>query len=192
MVHATSGFNMGGEWRWVGWRARDPDTGKQYRDSKGRFTRMQLFDDTFHNIVTNEGRNHILDVVLHATAAVTTWYCEIGETNTAASTALTYAVPSFTACTSYDEATRPAYAEAAANTGGVTTNAGTVAVFTISATKTVYGAALVGGGTAGSTKADSAGAGVMLCYALAGTARACLDNDVLNLTYTVSCADDGV
>ena len=150
-----------------------------------------LYSDTFQNSFTNEGLNHILNTVIAGSAAVATWYCVLSETNTAASTALTYAVPSFTETTAYDEALRPAYQEAPASAQSIT-NAGTVAVFTISATKTMYGAGLVGGGTAGSTKANTAGGGYLLCYSLAGTSRAVVDNDVINLTYVVSAADDGV
>ena len=150
-----------------------------------------IYDDTFRNSFTNEGLNHILNTVIAGSTAITAWYTVLSETNTAASTALTYAVPSFTETQSYDETLRPAYQEAPASAQS-TTNAGTVAVFTISATKTIFGAGLVGGGTAGSTKADTAGGGKLLCYALAGTSRAVVDNDVINLTYVITAADDGV
>ena len=150
-----------------------------------------LYKDTFHNSFTNEGLNHILNTVVCGSAQIATWYTILSETNTAASTALTYAVPSFTESAAYDETLRPTYQEAPAAAQS-TTNAGTVSVFTISATKTMYGAALVGGGTAGSTKSDTAGGGKLLCYALAGTSRAVVDNDVINLTYVITAADDGV
>ena len=150
-----------------------------------------VHDDIFRNSFTNEGLNHILNTVVCASAAITAWYTILSETNTAASTALTYAVPSFTETEAYDEALRPAYQEAPAAAQSVT-NAGTVSTFTINATKTMYGAALVGGGTAGSTKADTAGGGKLLCYALAGTSRAVVDNDVIQLTYVITAADDGV
>ena len=151
----------------------------------------RIWKDSFHNVFTVEGMAHMLNTVICGSTAITTWYTVLSETNTAASTAMTYAVPSFTETTSYDETLRPAYQEAPVS-GTSVTNAGTVAVFTISATKTMYGAGLVGGGTAGSTKANTAGGGTLACYALAGTARALVDNDVINLTYVLSAADDGV
>ena len=169
-----SGAKLKGQFNWV-----------ILRDGK------EIYNDSFHNAFTNEGLNHILNTVVAGSAAITAWYTIIVETNTAASTALTYAVPTFTENTTYDEALRPAYAEAPASAQS-TTNAGTVAVFTCSSTKTIYGAGLVGGGTAGSTKADTAGGGKLLCYALAGTSRAVVDNDVINLTYVITAADDGV
>jgi hypothetical protein len=104
---------------------------------------------------------------------------------------MTYATPTYTESTAYDELTRPAYNEAAASSQSIT-NSANKAVFTISGTKTMYGASIVGGGTAASTKGDTAGGGTLFCYAKFDNARAVYDNDVLNLTYTISAADDGV
>jgi len=150
-----------------------------------------LWRELAPNVVTNQGMNHLLDAGFHASSAIATWYCALVETDTTASTALTYASPSYTESTAYDEATRPAYNEAAAS-GQSITNSANKAVFTIDATKTMYGAALVGGGTAGSTKADTAGGGTLFCYAKFAASRAVVDDDVINLTYTLSAADDGV
>jgi len=156
-----------------------------YRDGK------LIWLDKTHNIITNQGLDHILNTELHAGTAITTWYCTLVETNTTPAATMTYAVPTYTESTAYDETTRPEYVEAASSSQSVT-NSASKAVFTISATKTMYGASLVGGGTAASTKADTAGGGTLLCYALFSASRAVVDNDVINLTYTVSAADDGV
>ncbi len=156
-------------------------------DSEGR---LKWVEET-HNIVTNEGLNHILNAVLNAATQITTWYCTLAETNTSAAAGMTYAVPSYTETTAYDEATRPAYVEAT-STAQSTTNSASPAVFTISATKTIYGASLVGGGSAATTKGNTAGGGTLLCYALFTTARSVLDNDVINLSYTLTMSDDGV
>lgn len=144
-----------------------------------------------HNIITDEGLNHILNVILHAGTQITTWYCTLVETNTTPIAGLTYAVPTYTESTSYDEATRPEYVEAN-STAKSTTNSASKAVFTISATKTMYGASIVGGGSAATTKANTAGGGTLLCYALFSSSRSVVDNDVINLTYTLTSADDGV
>lgn len=138
-----------------------------------------------HNLVTNEGLNKILDSVLHNDASAT-WYVAIVESNTSPSAGLTYATPTYTESTAYDEATRQEYVEAAASSQS-TTNSANKATFTINATKTIYGASLVNV----STKGDTAGGGALLCYALFASSRACVDDDVLNITYTVSAADDG-
>lgn len=149
---------------------------------------IPIWIEKTHNTLTNEGLNHILNIILHADTQITTWYCTLVETDTTASTAMTYAVPVYTESTAYDEATRPAYVEAA-STAQSTTNSASKAVFTISATKTMYGASLVGGGTAATTKANTAGGGTLLCYAKFATSRAVLDDDIINLTYTVTAAN---
>jgi len=143
------------------------------------------------NVLTDEGLDHVLNAVLHAATQITTWYCIIYETNTAGAAAQTYAVPVWTETAAYDEATRPEYVEAA-STAKSTTNSASKAVFTASATKTFYGAALVGGGSAATTKSDVAGGGTLLCAGLFGTAQPVIDGNVVNLTYTVTAADDGV
>ena len=101
---------------------------------------------------------------------------------------MTYDVPVFTESTAYDEGTRPAYVEAAASSGSMT-NSSNKAVFTIDASKTMYGAALFSIDTKGD---HTQGANnVLYCYAKFGTSRSVIDNDVINLTYTVTSADDG-
>ena len=150
-----------------------------------------IWTEKTSNIITNEGLNHILNIVLHADTQITTWYCVLAESDTNAAAGMTYAVPVYTETTAYDEATRPAYVEAA-SIAQSTTNSANKAVFTISGTKTMYGAALVGGGSAANTKADTAGGGTLLCYAKFASSRAVVDDDVINLTYTLSAADDGV
>jgi len=148
-----------------------------------------IWVDETRNIVTTEGLNRILDVMFHATTQTTTWYCGLVETDTTATAAMTYDVPVFTESTAYDEATRPAYVEAAASNGSMT-NSANKAVFTISGTKTMYGAALFSINTKGD---HTQGANnVLYCYAKFGASRPVFDNDVVNLIYTVTSADDGV
>lgn len=141
-----------------------------------------------HNIITNEGLNRILDVMLHGTTQTATWYCGLFESNTTVDGAETYDVPVFTECTAYDEATRPAYVEAAASSQSVT-NSANKAVFTASDTKTLYGAALF----SVSTKGDHAAGdnNVLFCCGKFTTAQPVIDGNVCNLTYTVTAADAG-
>lgn len=148
-----------------------------------------IWKEDVHNIWTDEGLNRILDVFFHGTPQTATWYCGLVETDTAPNAGMNYDVPVFTESTSYDEAARPAYVEAASS-GKSMTNSASKAVFTISATKTMYGAALF----SVSTKGDhAAGANnVLACYAKFASGRSVLDDDVVNLTYTVTSADDGV
>ena len=141
------------------------------------------------NVITDEGLDSILDVYLHAATQLTTWYCVIFETNTTPDGDTTYAVPVFTEWEAYDEATRPEYVEAASSSQSVT-NSANKAVFTANATKTLYGAALVAGGTDADTKGDAAGGGTMACAGLFGASQPVVDDNVVNLTYTVTALDD--
>jgi hypothetical protein len=142
-----------------------------------------------HNIITDEGLNRILNVVLHGTTQTSPWYCELFESDTTPDANTNYDVPVYTPCQAYDEATRPEYNEAN-STAKSTTNSANKAVFTMNASKTIYGASLV----SVSTKGDhTAGANnVLLCAGKFGTAQPVISTNVINLTYTVTSADDGV
>jgi len=170
------------------WRWHD-EHGNRFRDARGRFERRLMWTEEVHNIVTNEGLDHILNVVLHGATQITTWYCTLVESDTAPAAGMTYATPVYTESTAYDEATRPEYEEAAASSQSIT-NSANKATFTISDTKTMYGASLVGGGTDPTVKGNTAGGGTLLCYAKFASSRSVVDDDVLNLTYTISAADD--
>ena len=145
--------------------------------------------DEAQNILTDEGLNRILNVLLHGTIQTATWYCTLVETDTIPAAGMNYDVPVYTESVAYDELTRPAYVEAE-SVAKSTTNSASKAVFTINATKTMYGASLVSINTKGD---HTAGANnVLLCYAKFAVSRAVLDDDVINLTYTITSADDGV
>lgn len=141
-------------------------------------------------VVTAEGINALLNVMFHEATQITTWYCVISETDTAGADGLTYAVPSFTEWEAYDEATRPAYTEAAAS-GKSMTNSANKAEFTANATKTLYGAGLVGGGTDPNTKGDAAGGGTLFDYGKFAASQPVVSANVVQLTITLTGADDG-
>ena len=139
----------------------------------------------YHNTVMNEGLNHILDVEFHGEAASGTWYVLIFEDDITPSTSTTYAAPIFTESTAYTEGTRPAYVEAAASSQTIT-NSANKAVFSINATKTMYGAALVDD----STKDDQVAAGaVMFCAAKFGSSKSVENGDTLKVTIAISMAN---
>jgi len=139
------------------------------------------------NIVTNEGLDHILNVHFHAATQITTWYCALFNTNTTPLAAHTYAIPGYTESTDYDEATRQAYVEAEASSQSMT-NSANRAVFTISDSTTIYGAALV----SSSVKGDTAAAGaVLFASGLFTNSKSVDDDDILELQYTLTSADDG-
>ena len=140
------------------------------------------------NTCTAEGLNALLDIMFHASTQITTWYVEIFESDTTPSDTTTYAVPVYTPSSAYDEATRPEYEEAAASSK-VTTNSANKATFTISDTKTIHGAALVGGGSAATTKADVAGGGTLFSASKFSASKPVVDNDVLTVTISITVAD---
>jgi len=142
-------------------------------------------------LVVNQGLDSILDVYFSDATQITDWYCVIAETNTSPAAGMTYAVPSFTELEAYDEATRPAWQEGGVSSQSIT-NSSNKAVFTINATKTLYGAGLVGGGTDADTKGDAAGGGTLFDFGLFAASQPVVDDNVVNLTITISAADDGV
>lgn len=141
------------------------------------------------NVVTTQGLNHMLDVTFHGTTALGTWYLLIFEDNYIPLIGDTYAVPGFNESTAYDEATRPAFVEAAAS-GKVITNTANKATFTMNDTKTIYGAALVSATADGNTKDNTAGAGgVMFCASKFSTAKAVVSTDILQVSCSITLAD---
>jgi len=190
-METKSGAKFKGVWEIEVLNSRDPVTGKRFRDKAGRFLPRQVISkSSCENIITDEGLNADLNIMLHAATQITTWYCVIFESDTTPNGAETYAVPVYTETTAYDEATRPEYEEAE-STAQSTTNSANKAVFTASATKTFYGAALVGGGTGASTKGNTAGGGTLLCAGKFATAQPVIDGNVVNLTYTITSSDAG-
>lgn len=141
------------------------------------------------NIVTDEGLNHLLDSTFSAGTQVTDWYVMIYNTNTTPTSSMTYAVPSFTESTHYSEATRPVW-----NDGGVSgqsvDNSANKASFTMSTSETIYGAALVGGGTGATTKGDQAGGGTLYNVSdFSGGSKTVASDDVLKVTVTLTAQD---
>lgn len=133
------------------------------------------------NIIPTEGRNHILDVIFHGATQVNPWYIALFEGNYTPVAGLTAAT--FTAsaneCTAYDESTRVAFNEGAA-ASGVIDNASNRAVFTMNATKTIYGGALLSVSTKSSTS------GTLVAAARFSTSRSVVDDDELSVRYQLT------
>jgi hypothetical protein len=137
--------------------------------------------DIASNIVTTEGLNHILSTVVAGGSAVSPWYIALFEGNytpVAGLTAATFTA-SATECTAYDEAARVAYVEGTPS-GGVIDNAASRAVFTMNATKTIYGGALLSVSTKSSTS------GTLLAAARFSSSRAVVDDDELSVRYSLT------
>ena len=142
------------------------------------------------NLVTNEGLDRLLDEMFGAEAKITPWYVLIFNTNTTILATHTYAVPGFTESSDYDEGIRQEYTDVPSSSQSIT-NSVAKAIFTISASTTIYGAGLVGA-TAGNitTIGDTAATnGTEYCAALFGAAKVYVDDDVLNVTIVLTAAD---
>lgn len=142
---------------------------------------IEEFED--HNLVTNEGLDALLNIMLHGNTQITAWYIGLFEGNYTPVAGVTAAtiVAAATECTAYTQSTRPAYDEAAASSQSIT-NSASRATFTFNATKTVYGAFL----TSLSTKSGTTG--TLFSAARFGTAKNVESGDELLLTYTFTAA----
>ena len=140
------------------------------------------------NINTDEGLDAFNDIMFHGSTQITTWYLCTFENDYTPLVSNTYAVPGYTECTAITEGTRPEFNEAA-SASKVTTNSANKATFPYNATKTIYGAALVGGGSAATTKGDAAGGGTLFCSSKFGTSKSVVNTDVLLVTCTITLAD---
>ena len=135
-----------------------------------------------HNTVTNEGLDHILDVVLHGTTAVSPWYVGLKLTGSEAAgdTLASHAGWTEFAASNYT-GDRQAYDEAAASSQS-TTNSANVASFAITGSGTVTGAFLCSAATGTS--------GTLLCVEDFSVSKAVANGDTLEVTYTISAEDD--
>lgn len=139
------------------------------------------------NIVVTEGLNHMLDVVLHGTTAVATWYFGLFSANV--TPAATWTAANFTANSTeitsntegYSETTRQAFVEAAASAGS-TNNTASKAAFTIATATsiTIWGAGLLSSNVKGGTT------GTLLSSAKFSASRTVYNTDVFNLGYTIT------
>ena len=154
-----------------------------HKDRHGKI----LSREEFENLVTNEGFDYLLDASLHGSTAISDWYFAPWTTNTAVAVTQTYASPGNTeVTTAIDESTRQAWGEGASS-GQSVTNA-TAATITANTDVTVYGCGIVGGGSAATTKGDTAGGGTLLATALFSSSKVLANGETLDLTYTISKA----
>jgi len=148
-----------------------------------------IWTEVAENLTVNEGLDHMLAVALTGKTLIEPFYCVLFESDTTPLATHDYAAPGYTEVNAaIDEATRPEYEDAVSSKQ--ITNSANKATFTFNDTKTVYGAALVGGSN---TKGDTTDAAthVLLCSSKFASSRAVVDDDVINLTYTVTAADAG-
>jgi len=183
MNHLIQGLKVAGIFDCDLWRHGDLLLPAQKLILPRRGDHFRILDWVAPNLVTNEGLNHILNVQFAGTAQVATWYLGVFEGNytpVAGDTAATFP-GSATECTAYDESARPAFVEVASTAKSIT-NTASPAVFTFNATKTIYGAFLT------SVATKSSVSGTLFAAARFPASRAVVDNDVLNVRYTINAS----
>lgn len=155
----------------------------------GGFFEVQCFgpdgklkwEDTAKNIVTNEGLDHILDVVLHAATQKTTWYVGLKNAGAVAAGDTMAAPGSWTENSNYT-GNRQEYVEAAASSQSITNSASKASFSIDTDAQTIAGAFL--------TAAATGTAEVLLCVAdFTGGNKSADNGDTLEITYSISAAD---
>lgn len=137
-------------------------------------------EDVF-NLIPTEGLNYMLGTSLTGVAQSSTWYIALFEGNytpVAGVTAATFPADA-TECTAYTEASRVTWTPGAIS-GGSVSNTASKAVFTMNATKTVYGIAQT------SVATKSATTGTLISVARFSVAKSVVSTDVLNVTSTLT------
>lgn len=165
---AQDGLTVHGRWRFV---------------CKDRYGRIKWTEEA-DNLVVTQGKNYLLDAGLAAGTAITAWYLALIADTPTIDAGDTYASHSgWTEDANYDEANRVTWTPGSVASASVD-NSASAAVFTMSDTTTIAGAALV----SNNTKSDTAAAGAKLYSAVAFTGgdRAVVDGDTLTVTATYS------
>lgn len=152
-----------------------------HRDIYGNIIDEEWVD----NIIPNEGIDYVLNAALHGDTQISAWYFAPFTNDYTPTSSDTYASPGYTEATSqYSESNRQEWGEGASSDQQIT-NA-TAATITAAASVTIYGAGLVGGGTAASTKGDTTGGGTLLSSAKLTSAKSLSTGETLDMTYTIS------
>jgi len=142
-----------------------------------------------HNTFTTEGMARLLNIVFRAQATEAAIYCGIFKNNVTPAVGDTAAVKLGAAGTyggcqdaDYDSpaTNKPAYTIASTSTASCT-NAASAASFTINASITIYGAFL------STAAAKTATSGTLFCAKAFSSSRAVIADDVLSVTYVISC-----
>ena len=141
-------------------------------------------EEDFHNLVTEVGMDHMLDVVLRNQTQIATWYVALFENNySPVDTATASDIgTNITECTSYTEGVRQTYVPAGAASKSIT-NSASRATFSINATKTLYGMMLVDSSTKG------ANTGTLFSVGQFSSSASVTSGDTIEVTYTLTLAN---
>jgi hypothetical protein len=144
-----------------------------------------LWQEEKHNLITAEGLTQMLQGAFHGVTQITPWYVVAYQNNYSPSTADTYAVPGFTEFNNYAEATRPEYVEQVLSYNELS-NDDVPASFTVTGNLTIYGGALLGGGSSPAVKRDISGGGKMYASIKLAVPRIVSPGNVLQIVIYLS------
>jgi hypothetical protein len=143
-----------------------------------------LWSEEFTNLVVTQGLNDSLDKHLKGSGYTAAWYVGLinnSPTPTLAAGDTAASHSGWSELTSYDEANRQTLTLGSVS-GGSVDNSASKAVFTISATVAIYGAFVISNNTKGGTS------GVLYGEGAFSQVRNLVDNDVLNVTVTLTAS----
>lgn len=135
------------------------------------------------NLIVNTGLNFLLDSGLNSTEAGTI-YLGLKNTGSPAAGDTMASHAGWTENQNYDEATRPSWAQGSASSQSVT-NASTVDFTIDTNSQTIAGIFTTTNNTKGGTT------GTLISAVDFSSSKSADDNDVIQVTYTISAADDG-
>jgi len=142
------------------------------------------WEESIRNIIPNGGLNDLLSVWLKSGTQTTTWYILLVDNASFSAFAAADTMSSHSGWienTDYDESVRQTWTGSAIS-GQSTDNTASPAVFTISTTITIKGAAFVSNNTKGGTT------GILASEAAFDSNRSLVDNQTLSVTITAASA----
>lgn len=158
---------------------------RDYRNFVGELLWVPKWKESIHNLVVNEGLDDVLDIYFKGGTATTTWYIAIFSSDSTPAAGWTYAVPTYTEFTNYDESTREEWVEGTISSQSLDNSASPAEFTCTSGTNTIYGASLVGN----STKGDTGGGATMFSAARFSSSRPFNAAEVLKIVVTVNGQD---
>jgi hypothetical protein len=140
-----------------------------------------LSKEDFHNAVTTEGKNQLLDIMFRAQTQLTAWALGLIDNSGFSALAAGDTMAShtgWTEFTNYSQANRVAWTQSAAAAGSITNT--TAATIDITGTGTLYGVFIASNNTISGTT------GKLWATAAFNTTKPVVNGDQIKLTYTVS------
>lgn len=151
----------------------------EIRDKDGNLK----YREDFKNLITNEGKNTILDVMFYTLSKISTWYAGLISATSYSAVAAGDTMAShagWTEFTAYSQSNRVTWGTGAVSSQAVTN--GSPMVFSINGSGTVKGLFV----TSENTKSGTTGK--LWSAALFSADQAVVNGDTLNLTYTVTAS----